>query len=88
MPAKILIFLIFQKFSVVKIMFPRNLHIPLQTVVSVAPHGCFMRTVGSVCVAVALRDALVEGVLHGLCVEKVAILPKKRRKICRIGLKS
>ena len=67
-------------------MFPRNLHLPLQTVVSVASHGCFIRAVGSVCVAFALRDASVEGVLHGLCVEKVAILPKKRRKICRIGL--
>ena len=41
-----------------------------------------------VCVAVALRDAAGEGVLHGLCVEKVAILPKKRCKICPIGLKS
>ena len=54
-------------------MFPRNLHLPLQTVVSVAPHGCYMRAVGRVCVAVVLRDASVEGVLHGLCVEKVAI---------------
>ena len=69
-------------------MFLRNLHLPLQAVVSVAHYGCYMRAVGSVCVAFALRDASVEGVLHGLCVEKVAILPKKRRKICRIGLKS
>ena len=49
---------------------------------------CSVGAVGSVCVAFALRDASGEGVLHGLCVEKVAILPKKRRKICRIGLKS
>ena len=36
-----------------------------------------MRGGGScVCVAFALRDAAGEGVLHGLCVEKVAILPK------------
>ena len=28
-------------------MFPRNLHLPLQTVVSVAPYGCFMRGGGS-----------------------------------------
>ena len=61
-------------------MFPQNLHLPLQAVVFAAPYGCFMRAVGSVCVAFALRYASVEGVLHGLCVEKVAKLAKKRRK--------
>ena len=51
-------------------MFPRNLHLPLQTVVSVAPHGCYMRAVGRVCVWLSPCGMLQEKAFFMVSVSK------------------
>ena len=51
-------------------MFPRNLHLPLQAVVSVAPYGCFMRAVGSVCVWLSPCGMLQEKAFFMVSVSK------------------